>query len=100
MKSFTKDNDGYGYLLLAIDVFSHYMRTFPLTTTQGKEKADALNIIFQGGSKPEKLRSDKGVKSRNKEASRFFFTERERRGTFRHSKRTKEFLCRKSHQVH
>jgi hypothetical protein len=24
MKSFTKDNDGYGYLLLAIDVFSHY----------------------------------------------------------------------------
>jgi hypothetical protein len=36
MKSFTKDNDGYGYLLLAIDVFSHYMRTFPLTTTQGR----------------------------------------------------------------
>jgi hypothetical protein len=73
MKSFTKDNDGYGYLLLAIDVFSHYMRTFPLKTTQGKEKADALNRIFQGGSKPEKLRSDKGVKSLNKEVSRFFF---------------------------
>jgi len=72
LKSFTKDNDGYGYLLLAIDVFSHYMRTFPLKTTQVKETADALtlNRIFQGGNKPEKLRSDKGVKFRNKEVSR------------------------------
>lgn len=45
MKSLTKDNDGYGYLLLAIDVFSHYMRTFPPQNYTGQR--NGLHFDFE-----------------------------------------------------
>ena len=70
MKSFTKDNDGYAYFLLAIDVFSRFVRTFPLKTTQGKETAAALNSLFGEGAIHKKLRIDKGVEFRNKVVDR------------------------------
>ena len=36
MKSFAKDNDGYAYFVVAIDVFSRFAHTFPLRSTRGK----------------------------------------------------------------
>ena len=37
MKSFAKDNDGYAYFVVAIDVFSRFAHTFPLRSTQGRK---------------------------------------------------------------
>ena len=45
MKSFARDNDGYAYFVVAIDVFSGFAHTFPLRSTQGKEMSSALHFI-------------------------------------------------------
>jgi transposase InsO family protein len=92
-KSFTKVNNGYTYFLLAIDVFSRYVRTFPLKTIQGKETAAALKSLFGEGTKPMKLRTDKGVEFRNKEVSRLlkekgvehFVTQNEQKSSYAES---------------
>jgi len=52
MKSFAKDNDGYAYFLVAIDVFSRFAHTFPLRSTRGQEMSSALQTIFRRGKNP------------------------------------------------
>ena len=49
MKSFVKDNDGYAYFVVAIDVFSRFAHTFPLRSTRGKEISSALQTLFRRG---------------------------------------------------
>jgi hypothetical protein len=62
IKSYAKDNNaGYGYFLLAIDVFSRVVRTFPLRSTKGHETMSALQTFFRTGQKPKRLRTDKGT---------------------------------------
>lgn len=112
VKSFTKDNDGYAYILLAIDVFSRFIRTFPLKTTQAKETAAALNSLFGEGAKPKKLRTDKGVEYRNKVVDRLlkeegvehFVTQNELKSSFseRAIKNVKSKISRymTRHQTH
>jgi hypothetical protein len=70
MKSFIKDNDGYAYFVVAIDVFSRFAHTFPLRSTRGKEMSSALQTLFRRGKKPTKLRTDKGVEFRNRDVQR------------------------------
>lgn len=90
MKSYAKDNDGYAYFLVVIDVFSRLARTFPLRSTRGKEMSSALETIFRRGSKPTKLRTDKGVKFRNKDVQRllkaekvdYFYTQNEQKSSY------------------
>lgn len=65
LKSYTKDNDGYGYFVLAIDVFSHYVRTTLLKSLQGTETRDALRSMTEEGFSPRKVRTDKGSEYRN-----------------------------------
>ena len=36
MKSFAKVNQGYAYFILAIDVFSRFVHTFPLRSNRGQ----------------------------------------------------------------
>ncbi len=55
-----KENDGYGYFLLIIDVFSEYVWTFPVKRVGGKEVSEAFRNLLDRGRRPEKLRSDKG----------------------------------------
>ncbi len=43
MTPYEKENDGYGYFLLVIDVFSKYVWTFPLKSTGGRE----VTRVFQ-----------------------------------------------------
>ena len=61
VKSFAKENDGYAYFVLAIDVFSRFAHTFPLRSTRGKEMLSALQTLFRRGKKPTKMGTDKGV---------------------------------------
>jgi hypothetical protein len=51
MKSLAKDNDGYAYFVVAIDVVSRFAHTFALRSTQGKEMSSALQTLFRRGKK-------------------------------------------------
>lgn len=112
MKSFVKDNDGYSYFAVAIDVFSRYVFTYPLRSTRGKEMASALENIFSRGRAPTKLRTDRGAEYRNKDVQRLmrakkiehFFTQNEQKSSYaeRAIKTIKSKLSRymSHHQTH
>lgn len=61
MANYKKDNDGYAFFVLAIDILSKYVWTVPLRTTTGQEMVEALKHIFASGRKPTHLRSDQGT---------------------------------------
>ena len=90
LKSYTKDNDGYGYFVLAIDVFSRYVRTAPLKSLKGTETRDALRSMIEEGSVPRKVRTDKGSEYQNGEVRRLleekhvehFYTQNELKSSY------------------
>ena len=61
MKAFEKDNDGYTFLLLVIDIFSKYGWIVPLKNKKGVSVAKALENIFQESN----LRSYGRIKEQN-----------------------------------
>ena len=69
MKAFEKDNDGYTFLLLVIDIFSKYGWIVPLKNKKGVNVAKALENIFQE-RKPGKLWTDKGTEFYNKDVKK------------------------------
>ena len=69
MKAFEKDNDGYTFLLLVIDIFSKYGWIVPLKNKKGVNVAKALENIFQE-RKPKKLWTDKGTEFYNKDVKK------------------------------
>ena len=77
-----KDNDGYTFLLCAIDVLSKYAWVVPIKQKSGKEMIRGLKeIIKQDGRQPLRIQSDQGREFTNKEfisAFKFihFFTTR------------------------
>lgn len=90
MTSFLKDNDGYGYFLFAIDVFSKYAWAVPLKSTKGIEMVQALSSVFSSTSPPKKLRTDMGSEFYNKSIHNFlkeknvnhFFSRNEKKANF------------------
>ena len=74
MTSYLKANDGYGYFLLAIDVFSKFVWTVPLKSTKGVEMVRALDSLFRQTVPPKKLRTDKGSEFQNREVEKFLKT--------------------------
>ena len=46
LKSYSKDNDRYGFFILSIDVFSRFVWTRPLKSTKGVEILEALESIW------------------------------------------------------
>ena len=76
MASYKKDNDGYAYFLLAIDILSKFVWTIPLRTTQGQEVVQAFKMILALGRKPTRIRTDKGTEYVNKNVKAFFKKER------------------------
>ena len=60
-KELADQNDGYKYILCAIDSFSKFAWTVPLKSKTGKDTSVALRSIFDKGRKPSNvLRSDSG----------------------------------------
>ena len=66
MTFYKKDNDGFAFFVLAIDILSKFIWTVPLRTTTGKEMAQALKSMFVSGRKPTHIRSDQGTEYVNK----------------------------------
>ena len=63
----TQQPDGeYKYVLLTIDILSHFVYTRFLKNKTGKEVAAAFEDIFSQGRKPGKIRSDRGTEFTNK----------------------------------
>ena len=56
----SRQNKGYKYICLFVDVFSKYLWLEPLKTKQGKEVAQAIKKVFKEGRKPLVLRTDQG----------------------------------------
>ena len=66
MQDYTKDNDGYGYFILAIDDFSRKAFTRPIKQLTGSNIKEALASIFEESEQlPMHLRSDKGSEFTN-----------------------------------
>ena len=66
MTFYKKENDGYAFFVLAIDILSKFIWTVPLRTTTGQEMVLALKRMFAAGRKPTHLRSDQGMEFVNR----------------------------------
>ena len=55
---YADENDGYKYLLVVIDIFSHYGWVEPLKDKTANEIVKAFDKILQEGRIPKRLRSD------------------------------------------
>ena len=63
---YARQNKGFKFILVVLDVFSRYAWTRPLKNKTGKEVANALDDIFrQDGRKPRKLWTDRGTEFYN-----------------------------------
>lgn len=76
MEYYRKQNDGYAYFLLEVDILSKFVWAVALRTKTGKEMLQALKQIFTQGRKPTNLRSDKGTEFSNKDVKRFLKREK------------------------
>ena len=66
MSQYSKDNNGYRYILTAIDIFSKYAWAVPLKNKSEKALVEAFRDIFKLGRKPQKLQTDKGTEFTNR----------------------------------
>jgi transposase InsO family protein len=64
MRSYSRFNGGYTYILTCIDVFSKFAFALPLKHKTGQQVAAALNSIFQQRA-PALLSVDKGLEFKN-----------------------------------
>ena len=72
MKQYKKYNDGYGYFVVFIDIFTRFLYTAPLKTLTGKEMVYILNdLINTVDDQPKKLRSDQGSEYLNRDMKKF-----------------------------
>ena len=71
IRSLSKFNDNYSFILLYIDIFSKYIWTQPLKTKSGAEVVEAFKKIYDDGGKCEKLRTDRGTEFLNQRLKSF-----------------------------
>ena len=72
MNQYKKYNDGYGYFVVFIDIFTRFLYTAPLKTLTGKEMVYILNhLINTIDEQPKKLRSDQGSEYLNRDMRKF-----------------------------
>lgn len=65
-------NTGVRFLLVAIDVFSRFVKVRALKNKSAVSVLDALENIYQTGPVPRKIRSDRGLEFRNSALASFF----------------------------
>ena len=66
MQAFARQNKGYKYILMIIDIFSKYGWASPLKNKTGVEVARAFQQLWKTQTPPKKLRTDKGKEFYNK----------------------------------
>ncbi|XP_060557374.1 uncharacterized protein LOC132717822 [Ruditapes philippinarum] len=65
-------NDGYKYLLVAIDIFSRFAFCQAMKRKKAIDVVKALRAILSGSRKPNTVRSDKGQEFRSKDVNKYF----------------------------
>ena len=70
MRLWKRKNDGYSYILTAIDIFSRYAYAQPVKTKGSEHMIDAFKAMLQNG-KPRFLQSDKGTEFLSSEFQTF-----------------------------
>ena len=60
MKDLSDDNDGYQYVLVAIDIFSRFAWGIPTRSKSAEDVTDAFLLLLQGSRQPRVIRTDKG----------------------------------------
>ena len=58
MSAYADENDGYKYLLVVIDIFSHYAWVEPIKDKTSLQIVNAFDKILSEGHIPKCLRSD------------------------------------------
>ena len=66
MTKYSKDNDGYSYILLVIDIFSKFLWMRPLKNKKGESVSRSFRDILTEGRRPTRLRTDKGQEFRSR----------------------------------
>ncbi len=61
MRSISKHNDNYKYILTCIDILSKYVLAVFLKSKTGQSLVDAFKLIFKDGRKPTKINTDQGT---------------------------------------
>lgn len=61
-----RENNGYRFILTAIDIFSRFAWARPLKSKSGKEVAEAFKDIFQEGRIPKRIQTDQGKEFENR----------------------------------
>lgn len=72
MKYHSKDNKGFPYILVCIDVFTRFLFTRPLKALQGDNVKEAYEDIFKYNEEPKTIRTDHGSEFVNKKMKEFF----------------------------
>ena len=76
MVSLAKQNDGYRYVLVAVDVFSRFAYCQPIQSKSGSSMKEALQRILTGPRKPNMVRTDRGMEFRSKEVNGYLREQR------------------------
>ena len=71
LQNFSKENNGFKYLLTVIDVFSKYAWVFPIQNKTNKAIISSFQKIFQK-RRPKKIHTDQGQEFVGKECQKFF----------------------------
>ena len=67
-RSLAKQNKGFNYVLVAVDVFSRYLYTYPLKNKTAGDTEIAIRYVFDNmitGRPPKYIHTDKGLEFRN-----------------------------------
>ena len=74
MREYSKENKGFGYFVLAIDIMSRFVWCEAISTPSGGEVEEALKNILKDERIPERVRTDKGTEFSNTVIQKFFET--------------------------
>ena len=66
MQKYARQNKGFRYILVVLDIFSRYAWARPIKNKTGPSVKNAFQDIMSDGTKPNKLWTDKGTEFYNK----------------------------------
>jgi transposase InsO family protein len=71
MAFYKKENEGYGYILVCVDIFTRFLHTRPLKTLRAAEAKEAFQDILKTSQKPKSIRTDRGGEFIGSEMKKF-----------------------------
>ena len=72
VQNYAKNNEGMGFILVVIDIFSRFLWTRPLKSKMAKDVIAAFKSILEDTEPPQRLRTDGGSEYRNHNVQSFF----------------------------